>query len=86
MLYVSFGRIIIHMVHPKQLIVIGTVRHLIDTFIPQILKIIPKMSESSLSRSVLEQILCCHRTDVAIEDHDLLMEAPQFYTYIDNKI
>jgi hypothetical protein len=50
---------IMHVVHPRQLIVIGNVRHQIDAFILEILKIILKMSESSLSRGVLEQVSCC---------------------------
>jgi hypothetical protein len=41
-------------VHPRQIVVIGNARCPIDALIPQILKMIPKMSESFLSRGVLE--------------------------------
>jgi hypothetical protein len=45
-----------HVVHPRQVIVVGTVRRPIDAVVLQILKLIPKVPGSSMSRRVLEQV------------------------------
>jgi hypothetical protein len=45
-------------VHLRQIIVVGTVRRPIDVVVLQIHKLIPKMSRSSMSRHLLEQVLC----------------------------
>jgi hypothetical protein len=48
------------MVHPMQVVVINSVRRPIDVFI--LLKMIPKMSGSSLSRVYLNKCLVAHLT------------------------
>jgi hypothetical protein len=45
-----------HVVHPRQVIVVGTVRRPIDAVVLQILELIPKVPESSMLRRVLEQV------------------------------
>jgi hypothetical protein len=45
-----------HVVHPRQVIVVGTVRRPIDVVVLQILELIPKVPGSSMSRRVLEQV------------------------------
>jgi hypothetical protein len=45
-----------HVVHPRQVIVVGTVRRPIDAVVLQILELIPKVPRSSMSRRVLEQV------------------------------
>jgi hypothetical protein len=46
----------IRVVHRRQVIVVGTVRRPIDVVVLQILELIPKVSGSSMSRRVLEQV------------------------------
>jgi hypothetical protein len=45
-----------HVVHPRQVIVVDTVRRPIDAVVLQILELIPKVPRSSMSQCVLEQV------------------------------
>jgi hypothetical protein len=45
-----------HVVHPMQVIVVGTVRRPTDAVVLQILELIPKVHGSSMSQCVLEQV------------------------------
>jgi hypothetical protein len=45
-----------HVVHRRQVVVVGTVRCLIDAVVLQIIELIPKVLGSSMSRCVLEQV------------------------------
>jgi hypothetical protein len=45
-----------HVVHRRQVVMVGTVRRPIDVVVLQILELILKMPGSSMSRCVLEQV------------------------------